>query len=237
MGLNGEESRLKKIKIPLIVSLVALVLSFLIGLISGVVFSSILMRSVILALIAGVFAFAARELLLRFVPELFNDFNEAGDASSTEAEASGNKVNISIDDPIDLKPEDSSLNADAGASNNIESEDDIENDVEELEEIQEMAEAEEPSPVSEVSSSPSVSSDDINTENRSLSDGEKAEELSELPDLQEFIPAEEAIAGSEPEDFTQTGTGKFDVSADVDNTEIDTNIMAQAVKTVLRRDS
>ena len=64
-----------KFRIPLICAIAALALSFLLGLISGVRFSTILLRSLIISLISGGFDVGARILLERFVPDLFQPVN------------------------------------------------------------------------------------------------------------------------------------------------------------------
>lgn len=60
-----------KFKIPLICAASALTLSFLLGLISGVRFSAVILRSIIISLISGGFVLGARILLEHFVPDLF----------------------------------------------------------------------------------------------------------------------------------------------------------------------
>lgn len=222
-----------KIKIPLIFSVIALVLSFLIGLISGVAFLSILIRSVILSLITGIFVFGARELLERFVPELFNPMEEDVLDQENSETKTGQNLNISINEPIDLEAGNQDkakiFNNDAVSENANEEKQNLDNEIEELEELNSEVEK-------DISTSTASTNEDNDIQNQSNKEAE-VEELNELPDLQEFIPAESTFSDTTKEDFTQTGTGKFDVSADLNNTEIDTNVMAQAVQTVLRRDS
>ncbi len=234
---------MKKIKLPLIFFIIALVLSFLIGLISGVNFWSIVMRSVILGLITGAFVFGADMLLSHFVPELFSQSDSTSSEASEEVSVSGKNVNISIDDPIDLEAvadgdenkKEKAPEASVVAENN--QEDEFDNDIEELEELD--AGLDETNKNASAGEIPvSAENNNTGTNNEIKGDAAEVEELSELPDLKEFVPLEEVSAASAEEtDFTQVGTGKFDVSADLNSTEVDTNLMAEAVKTVLRRES
>ncbi len=241
MDLKWEENELKKIKTPLIFSLIALVLSFFLGLINGVSFLSIIIRSLTLAIITGAFVFGARILLERFVPELFSN---SGEVSGSDEAQKGQNVNISIDEPIDLNEDakEPETKRDLAPGTGIAQEetkagttDFVADDLEELEELEELDSADE-----EKSEQGSVSSgveDNKNTTNNKAKAQGIVEELNELPDMQEFIPADKIMSGSEETDFTQIGTGKFDASAKLSDPEIDTNLMAEAIKTVLRRDS
>ena len=58
-----------KFRIPLICTIAALALSFLLGLISGVRFSTILLRSLIISLISGGFVLGAQILLDHFIDD------------------------------------------------------------------------------------------------------------------------------------------------------------------------
>ncbi len=233
---------------PLIFAIIALLLSFLIGLISGVSFWSIVMRSVILGLITGAFVFGASMLLSHFVPELFSQ-STSTQSDDEDAGQAGKNLNISIDDPIDLEAVAMGEDADNSESQNnsadntagdmagatvteASGDDDFDEDIEELEDLDSSDGG------SSSDKNLGATSDGATPDNSENNNAEKAEELSELPDLEEFVPIDEAdSAGAEESDFTQVGTGKFDVSADLNSTEVDTNLMAEAVKTVLRRDS
>ncbi len=261
MDLGFEESRLKKIKMPLIFSLIALALSFLIGLVNGVNFWSIVMRSVILGLITGAFVLGATMLLEHFVPELFVQSDSKDDDFDEDVAQAGKNLNISIDEPIDLEDtvsvDASKSSASVGTANNTGSMsggsetlkadasdlakenskgDEFDDDIEELEELEDEG-GEEDNAVSANEASENIKTNTEGTDG--LGDNaEKVETLSELPDLQEFVPLENATdMNSEESDFTQVGTGKFDVSADLNSADVDTNLMAEAIKTVLRRDS
>ena len=87
-----------KFKIPIICAVAALALSFILGLISGVRFSSILIRSFIISLISGGFVLGAQILLEHFVPDLFQPLV----VQETEKQKSGKNLNISLDEPIEV---------------------------------------------------------------------------------------------------------------------------------------
>ncbi len=170
-------------------------------------------------------------LLEKFVPELFENSVEEFDGRHESMSGTGKNVNISIDDPIDLSEGDDEL---SGASDGA-----AMSDLSESEALNgSNTSAADDVEVETLGDASTESTDSLSEiESAEDEDPDNIEELNELPDLQEFVPAEVAISDSDNEDFTQMGTGKFDVSAEVENTEIDTNIMTQAVKTVLRRDS
>lgn len=216
-----------KFKIPLICAIAALLLSFIIGILSGVRFTVILLRSGILSLISGGFAFASLVILERVTPELFQQQNSpVRQVSQPNAEA-GKNVNISIDDPIDmasmppvsdneesvLQEETESFATDTGSG--------LEKDA---------------------AGSTNDNLNDINsyTVNTGFTEQQKAfgnsTELEELPDLQEFTPAE-APEEATDRDFVEEGTGRFNISADLNGSDMDTNTMVQAIRTVLKRES
>lgn len=58
--------------------------------------------------------------------------------------------------------------------------------------------------------------------------------LEELPDLQEFEPVNSE--GEKPEDFTESGTDSV-FEADFSEGGVDSNLIAKAIQTVLRRES
>lgn len=216
-----------KFKIPLICAIAALLLSFIIGILSGVRFTVILLRSGILSLISGGFAFASLVILERVTPELFQQQNSpVRQVSQPNAEA-GKNVNISIDDPIDM----ASM---PPVSDNEESV--------LQEETESFATDTESGLEKDAAGSTNDNLNDINsyTVNTGFTEQQKAfgnsAELEELPDLQEFTPAE-APEEATDRDFVEEGTGRFNISADLNGSDMDTNTMVQAIRTVLKRES
>lgn len=225
-----------KFKAPLIVAGAALVLSFIIGLISGVRLSSIFIRSFIIAIIGGGFTFGAKIVLEKFTPEIFQNQKD-----TKTADELGNNVNISIDDPIDVKTsspikeftaEDIKKKAETNISNDKAEEspkNEFENDIETLN----AATGQNDSGSTETgienskeeSSKGSLQNNDI-------------EELEALPDLKEFAPDEEPSEEEQSDD--DVSVRKVNSAADSGNiaaSNIDTNNMVQAIRTVLTRES
>lgn len=215
-----------KFKIPLIFAIAALLLSFIIGILSGVRFTVILLRSGILSLISGGFVFTAMLILERFTPELFQQQEPpVRQTSQTNTEA-GKNVNISIDEPIDMasmppvKDEKEPVlqeEPDISAAAEIGSEKDAADNV------------------YYDSNETNVHAANTDSTEKQSTFGDGAE-LEELPDLQEFTPAEEPQE-SDSRNFVEEGTGRFNVSADLTGSDMDTNTMVQAIRTVLKRDA
>ncbi|UTC74612.1 hypothetical protein E4O03_10415 [Treponema sp. OMZ 792] len=222
-----------KFRIPIICAIAALALSFLLGLISGVRFSTILLRSLIISLISGGFVLGAQILLDHFVPDLFQSL----DSQESEKKETGKNLNISIDEPVEVPFMDDEERADLD-SGMVNAEPVDENSI--------LDDTNEPSDEdlidedfasikddSQASASKNVFSD--GTEKKQEKNTVK--ELEELPDLQDFIPEDEPEEGDDQMDFTQRGTAAFDVSTDLAGSGMDTNTMVNAIRTVLKRDS
>ncbi|UTY26849.1 YndM family protein [Treponema denticola] len=221
-----------KFRIPLICTIAALALSFLLGLISGVRFSTILLRSLIIALISGSFVLGAQLLLDRFVPDLFQPVN-AEESAKTET---GKNLNISIDEPVEMPFIDD------------EEEDNPESDMIEAEPVDEDSISDgttEPSDADLIDedfenikddSQASASKNGVSSGTEKKQEKNTVKELEELPDLQDFIPEDEPEQDDQM-DFTQRGTSAFDVSTDLAGSGMDTNTMVNAIRTVLKRDS
>lgn len=213
-----------KFKIPLICAIAALLLSFIIGILSSVRFTVILLRSGILSLVSGGFAFAAMLILERFTPELFQQQNSPVQHPLQTNTEAGKNVNISIDEPIDIPA--------------MQPVKDEEEPVLQEETVS-PATAER---ISETDTAGSVHKNEIHVHSVDANITEKqktfgnSSELEELPDLQEFAPAEEPQE-TETRDFVEEGTGRFNVSADLAGSDMDTNTMVQAIRTVLKRES
>lgn len=237
-----------KFKIPLIAAGAVFGLAFIIGLVSGVRFSFIIIRAFVSALVSGGFVFGARLLLERFTPELFQPLSEK---EAAVAETAGKTVNISIDDPIDME------NAAPEKELQPESEAVAKND----EPVQAVSENEEETAADDVeeavfdavedgAASAEDTADTIETtEEKTGEDGDSPvqedkespdlEDLEELPDLQGFAPADEDLTEDASEDdFMEKGTGNsgFDPSAGLSEVDSDTKTMVQAIQTVLKRE-
>ena len=230
-----------KFKIPIICAVAALALSFILGLISGVRFSSILIRSFIISLISGGFVLGAQILLEHFVPDLFQPLV----VQETEKQKSGKNLNISIDEPIEV-----SYSDDEGMLNEGEpvskydmlqetsgAEEDKDFDDFDLEQSEIIDD--EPGSQSGLSDKDDVApiDEDFPDVNTKKEEKEPVKELEELPDLQAFIPEDELNQDNDQMDFTERGTGAFDVSTDIAGSGMDTNTMVSAIRTVLKRDS
>lgn len=85
-----------KLKLPLLCFIIVFVFSSFLGLINGVVFFKLLFRALISGCVAAAFAFGAREILERYIPELFEKENEK--EFDAVAQTLGSKLNINIDD-------------------------------------------------------------------------------------------------------------------------------------------
>lgn len=222
-----------KFKIPLICALAALALSFLLGLISGVRFSTILLRSLIISLISGGFVLGAQILLEHFVPDLFQPVN----IQEQEKKETGKNLNISIDEPVEMPFIDDEERVDP-ESDMIEAEPADENSIsDDTKELTDEDLIDEDFESIKDDSQTSASKNSVSNETEKKQEKNTVKELEELPDLQDFIPEDEPEQGDDQMDFTQRGTSAFDVSTDLAGSGMDTNTMVNAIRTVLKRDS
>ena len=221
-----------KLKIPIICALIALALSVLLGLVSGVRFSVILMRSLIVSLISGCFVFGVQILLEHFVPDLFQSLS----IQEADKKETGKNVNISIDDPIEMSViNDKEISAEINTKNT--DEDAVLDDIQSLGELKtDQEDFDTAKDVSEASVGIEKPSDET-IETAKKQEKNTVKELEELPDLQDFIPEDDSEQGNDQMDFTQRGTSAFDVSTDLSGSGMDTNTMVNAIRTVLKRDS
>lgn len=228
-----------KLKFPLICASAALFLSFLLGLISGVRWSSIIIRSLIISAISGSFVLGAHILLDHFVPDLFQPLN----VQEPEKKEAGKNVNISLDEPIEVSFEsDNEISKDLPTESNPNetNEDSVLSDNEVFNNLESRD-----SNVTEKLSNDNITKDNgVSSSNENAADvkikkqeKEPLKELEELPDLEDFISEDEPETGEDNTDFTQRGTGVFDVSTDLAGSGMDTNNIVSAIRTVLRRDS
>lgn len=222
-----------KFRIPLICTIAALALSFLLGLISGVRFSTILLRSLIISLISGGFVLGAQILLDHFVPDLFQPVN----VQEQEKKETGKNLNISIDEPVEMPFIDDEERADP-ESDMIEAEPAGENSIsDDTKELSDADLIDEDFESIKDDSQTSASKNSVSNETEKKQEDNTVKELEELPDLQDFIPEDEPEQGDDQMDFTQRGTSAFDVSTDLSGSGMDTNTMVNAIRTVLKRDS
>ena len=222
-----------KFRIPLICAIAALALSFLLGLISGVRFSTILLRSLIISLISGGFVLGAQILLDHFVPDLFQPVN----VQEQEKKETGKNLNISIDEPVEMPFIDDEERADL-ESDMIEAEPVDENLIsDDTKELSDEDLIDEDFESIRGDSQTSASKNSVSNETEKKQENNTVKELEELPDLQDFIPEDEPEQGDDQMDFTQRGTSAFDVSTDLAGSGMDTNTMVSAIRTVLKRDS
>ncbi|UTC67140.1 MULTISPECIES: hypothetical protein [unclassified Treponema] len=216
-----------KFKIPLICAAAALILAFLLGLISGVRFSVIILRSLIIFLISGGFVLGAQILLEHFVPDLFQPV----DAQEKQRKETGKNLNISIDEPIEVPFENDEEGTNMESAM-FEDEETYESSISDDDEFNELESIQ--ADVDTIKGSTSLAGEEPSNEK---TEENTVKELEELPDLQDFIPEDELQQGDDQMDFTQRGTSAFDVSTDLSGSGMDTNTMVSAIRTVLKRDS
>ena len=183
----------------------------------------------------------AQILLEHFVPDLFQPLV----VQETEKQKSGKNLNISIDEPIEVSYSDDEERLNEGEpvskydmlqeTSGAEEDKDFDDfDLEQSEIIDD-----EPGSQSGLSDKDDVApiDEDFPDVNTKKEEKEPVKELEELPDLQAFIPEDELNQDNDQMDFTERGTGAFDVSTDIAGSGMDTNTMVSAIRTVLKRDS
>lgn len=212
-------------RIPTIVAIVVFIFSSLIGMLSGVRFTAILLRSVILSVISAGFVFIATKVLENFIPELFQK-QVQNSSKATETE-NGKKLDIKIDDPIDVPSANETQIVQDSNFFNEESYDSSNFIKTESDTISQLNNTNED--LNTVKAQNIASTANNGKQNTDFTNNE----LEELPDLQEFIPDEPE---QKTENFVEDGTGRFDISADLAGSDMDTKNMVQAIRTVLKRE-
>lgn len=195
-----------------IVSSGAFVLSFLTGLVAGVAFGVLLGRA---ALFAGLFAAGAITSsygIQRWLPDLLS--------GETRYET-GTHVNLTVGDDdeepdTDVRP---SSDPSRSAMSSV-------FDESMIEEVEETSTADSPSRAATDGTKPAVSAHDVSEADRDDLDGD------ELPELDGFAGSFETV-GTDAENAVSSDGG---ASRAVDEYGMDTKTMAEALRTVLKRD-
>lgn len=223
-----------KLKAPLIIAGVSCILSMLIGVISGVRLLSILLRGLVTGIGVGGFAFGARLLLEKFIPDLFVP-QPSQEAADTMTGTSTANVNIVLDE--DSEEADTEQTYPVAENTDAKQTEAGATEVEQETHIKEENKA--ASPDKPQGDNPNNTAPQPNSDAQASSDTDNARKsapLSNLPDMGSFIEDEEDTDGNEGESSNETipiSSGEsFSVnSLQTDNT--DSKVMAQAIRTVL----
>ena len=213
-----------KLKTPLIIAGAMCVFSMLIGMISGVRFWNILIRGLVAGIGAGGFAFLARFLLERFVPDLFTSQSSPHTAEPTDA-AFGSNVNITLDDDLDTDSAQGTSGLSDTGNASSEATDHNHDNV-----IEENADSEPSNSGSAVDND----KDDFSAPSGSAFSATGQEEqstLSDLPGMGNFLEDDEASQ----EDITSdeaASNSSFSVNG-IETGGNDSKVMAQAIRTIL----
>lgn len=219
------------LKPTIIFAVVGFILSFLVGLISGVNFLAILFRALIIAGVCGAFAFLVLNVLKKYLPELFSDREPTKKADSDL----GKNLNIVLDE--DTK--------DGEKKTTTESEiDKTQFDASEFfpqAETPELnTESENATKKADAFSAELNLRSDTNTSESELQNGSVNvvnDVLDELPDMSQF---ENPLAGTVEEitsDLVDAGTESVTQNTANDFSDGNVTDMARAIHTVLKKDS
>ncbi|MEL3908887.1 MAG: hypothetical protein P1P64_07775 [Treponemataceae bacterium] len=221
------------LKPAIIFALVGFILSFLIGLISGVKFVNIILRALIIAIICGAFAFLVLNILKKYLPELFSNQETTQETDSNL----GKNLDIVLDEDTEseekktLFPENEETQFEGAElfsrTENPELNVKSENATKKAEEFS-----------YDLNLSSNISASESELPDGSLNiDNTENNVLDELPDMSQF---EDPLADTVEEvtsDLVDTGTANLVKNVDEDFSEINVNNMARAVHTVLKKDS
>ncbi len=210
---------------------IGFVLSFLIGIISGATFLTVLIRALCMAALFGGLASVGRFMLIRFVPELLEEASSEPQA----AEKTGSVVDISVGDPLNATgPGVDSL---ANGSSDL------------VPDFLESANERMPAPASPLSRAgvpPGENSgavEDVRSARPSQPSAHRdpvtVDGLDVLPDLQDFMPRghQEQDGESEAIESSIQATDSVFVAPDVTGTDAESATMAKAIRTILSRDN
>ena len=187
---------------------IGFVLSFLIGLISGVSFWTICLRAIILAVVCGAVGFFVSVIFKKYLPELFS---ETGGTGQTEKDL-GKNLNIVLDEE---------------ASKPVEKrETQIEDSVFEEEE----AKPEEQASLGETANAADVADAAPQTNGSGTS-------LEELPDMSQFANPLEHSIGEVTSDLVDAGTDSVKKESGGEFGSDNVRDMAKAIHTILKKES
>jgi hypothetical protein len=226
-------------KVPVICAVIGFVLSFLTGLLSGVSFSVVLVRAIILAVAFGGLAFGGKFLIQKFVPDLLS-----ASPSESASASGGNAVDITVGgNEQDENPFAFSAGADAGDIPDFAREQHAGEigDVTRPQDVQSVPDTGfQPDPFLSAASGRSVPARAVQPSGDFSV--ESAGGLDVLPDLADFIPQVTKKDGSEESEAESSGGGSreslfsaSDIKGATSSAETDT--MAKAIRTILTRDA
>lgn len=204
-----------KLKAPLISAGIACVLSMMIGMISGVHIISVILRGIVTGGLIGSGSALLLFLWDKFTPDI--DTQQSASYSQTV----GENVNITIDDADSVQnvsgTEEEGTPGTVARTN-----------------AAEPFSGETDQPVVG-SSDTAVSSGDSGMADESTDSPASQEDIGELPSMDEFMPEDTAVPDTAAYDSdTSSGlTSSFSVS-EIQATDADTKVMAQAIRTILQ---
>lgn len=226
-------------KIPAIGASIGFVLSFIIGVLNGISFGTVLFRAIIMGVLFGGLVIITRIMIIRFIPDLM----EAQSSDSGEEFSSGNIVDITIDESGKEDNPFESAGSPSGSSNKMVPdflESSVQNDSGSF-----LGSTEQPvasfqplQPGIQSTVLPTVTESTQNKAVKSKSVGG----LDVLPDLQDFIPKESVLTSSDS-DYSEAvteGTGLRESSfatADVSSSSVEAETMAKAIRTILAKEN
>ncbi len=212
-----------KLKTPLIIAGATCVFSMLIGMISGVQFWNILIRGLLAGIGAGGFAFLARFLLERFIPDLFTPQSSPHTTEPADP-AVGSNVNITLDDDMNTAAaQETSGHTDTG-----------ENTPESAVHNQDAVIEEKEKADSVPSNSGSTVEEDNVTDSSGSALGDTNQDgatLSDLPGMGDFLESDESIQEDIAGGEAASNSG-FSVNG-IETGGNDSKVMAQAIRTIL----
>ncbi|MGP1577429.1 MAG: hypothetical protein ACTTH7_08140 [Treponema sp.] len=205
-----------KLKTPLISAGAACLLSMIIGMISGVHISNVIVRGIVTGIVLGSFTALLLFLWYKFTPD--TDTQQSDSYSHTV----GENVNITIDDaeavpsfPNTEEQGSSTSTAFVNAANTF------------------SGAAAEPVDTKSTGTAVSGTQDGVSEEN--TEDAIPQEDIGELPSMDAFMPEDTSVPDTASYDSNgeQGTTSGFSVS-EIQTTDADTKVMAQAIRTILQ---
>lgn len=192
------------------------VLSFLVGLLSGVSFFVILGRALIVGAVLGGLSYAAMHIFKKYLPELFSDAES--ETASPQDDERGKNLNIVIDDENEAQVKDAAeAPVDPGQ---IDSLGNIGTTVN-----------------TEQFTASKSSSDDISGQQTTQSADQKTAPLEELPNLEAFEnPADSTIAETTA-DLIDAGTESLRRTNETNIDASNVPNMAKAIHTILKKEN
>lgn len=208
------------LKPMLIFTTVGFVLSFIVGLISGVSFLVLLFRALLVAVICGSFFFLVKLLLKKQLPELFENETELSEIVDPEK---GQNLNIVLDEDLDHSVNEENVNLDEkNFKGDFESfnttEEHVENELKQKE--------------------PEINFDDAKFDlNPVNAEPTTSTTIDELPNMDAYETSFDDLSSQTTADLVDAGTASLEHDTRKDFAGENVNNMARAIHTVLKKDS